>query len=44
MFDGKPYDPGNFEKGEYPGMVTAAEAIAHSLNIATIGLARGGRL
>ncbi len=39
MFDGKPYDPGNFEKGEYPGMVTAAEAIAHSLNIATIGLA-----
>lgn len=39
MFDGKPYDPGNFERGEYPGMVTAAEAIAHSLNIATIGLA-----
>jgi penicillin-binding protein 1B len=39
MFDGKAYDPGNFEKGEYPGMVTAAEAIAHSLNIATIGLA-----
>jgi penicillin-binding protein 1B len=39
MFDGKPYDPGNFDKGEYPGMVTAAQAIAHSLNIATIGLA-----
>jgi penicillin-binding protein 1B len=39
MFDGKPYDPGNFEKGEYPGMVTAAQAIAHSLNIATIDLA-----
>jgi penicillin-binding protein 1B len=39
MFDGKPYDPGNFEKGEYPGMVTAATAIAHSLNIATIDLA-----
>jgi penicillin-binding protein 1B len=39
MFDGKAYDPGNFEKGEYPGMVTAAQAIAHSLNIATIGLA-----
>ncbi len=39
MFDGKPYDPGNFEKGEYPGMVTAAQALAHSLNIATIGLA-----
>jgi penicillin-binding protein 1B len=39
MFDGKAYDPGNFEKGEYPGMVTAPQAIAHSLNIATIGLA-----
>ena len=39
MFDGKPYDPGNFEKGEYPGMVTAAQAITHSLNIATIDLA-----
>jgi penicillin-binding protein 1B len=39
MFDGKPYDPGNFERGEYPGMVTAAQALAHSLNIATIGLA-----
>ena len=39
MFDGKAYDPGNFERGEYPGMVTAAQAIAHSLNIATIGLA-----
>jgi penicillin-binding protein 1B len=39
MFDGKPYDPGNFEKGEYPGMVTAVQAIAHSLNIATISLA-----
>jgi penicillin-binding protein 1B len=40
MYDGKPYTPGNFEKGEYPGMVTAAEAIAHSLNIATISLAQ----
>jgi penicillin-binding protein 1B len=39
MFDGKPYTPGNFEKNEYPGMVTAATAIAHSLNIATISLA-----
>jgi penicillin-binding protein 1B len=39
MFDGKPYDPGNFERGEYPGMVTVAQALAHSLNIATIGLA-----
>ncbi|HEY4381098.1 MAG TPA: transglycosylase domain-containing protein [Acidobacteriaceae bacterium] len=40
MFDGKPYDPGNFERGEFPGMVTAATAIAYSLNIATIGLAQ----
>jgi penicillin-binding protein 1B len=40
MFDGKAYDPGNFEKGEHPGMVTAAEALAHSLNIATIALAQ----
>jgi penicillin-binding protein 1B len=39
MYDGKPYTPGNFEKDEYPGMVTAADAIAHSLNIATISLA-----
>ena len=39
MFDGKPYDPGNFSRGEFPGMVTAATAIAYSLNIATIGLA-----
>ena len=35
-----PYTPGNFEKGEYPGMVTAVEAIEHSLNIATISLAQ----
>ncbi|MGH9595770.1 MAG: transglycosylase domain-containing protein, partial [Edaphobacter sp.] len=40
MFDGKPYTPGNFEKGEYPGMVTAIDAIDHSLNIATISLAQ----
>jgi penicillin-binding protein 1B len=39
MFDGKPYTPGNFDKNEYPGMVTAADALAHSLNIATISLA-----
>lgn len=38
--DGKDYEPGNFEKGEYPGMVPAVEAIAHSLNIATISLAQ----
>ena len=39
MFDGKAYDPGNFSRGEFPGMVPAATAIAYSLNIATIGLA-----
>jgi penicillin-binding protein 1B len=38
--DGKPYVPGNFVKGEYPGMVSAADALAHSLNIATIALAQ----
>jgi penicillin-binding protein 1B len=38
--NGKSYIPGNFEKGEYPGMVIAADAIAHSLNIATIALAQ----
>ncbi len=34
------YTPGNFVRGEYPGMVTAATAIEHSLNIATIALAQ----
>jgi penicillin-binding protein 1B len=38
--DAQPYIPGNFEKGEYPGMVTATDALAHSLNIATIALAQ----
>ncbi len=37
---GQSYTPGNFVKGEYPGMVTAATAIEHSLNIATIALAQ----
>jgi penicillin-binding protein 1B len=40
VFDGKSYTPQNFEKGEYPGMVPAYEAIAHSLNLATINLAQ----
>jgi penicillin-binding protein 1B len=38
--NGQSYIPGNFEKGEYPGMVAAADALAHSLNIATIALAQ----
>jgi len=40
MFEGKPYAPGNFVNGEFPGMVTATDAIDHSLNIATIALAQ----
>lgn len=28
-YDGKTYTPGNFERGEYPGMVTAVAAIEH---------------
>jgi penicillin-binding protein 1B len=39
-FGGKDYTPGNFERGEYPGMVTAVLAIEKSLNIATINLAQ----
>jgi len=38
--NGQSYIPGNFEHGEYPGMVPAADALAHSLNIATIALAQ----
>jgi penicillin-binding protein 1B len=38
--NGQSYTPGNFVKGEYPGMVTAEDALAHSLNIATISLAQ----
>ena len=38
--EGRPYTPGNFERGEYPGMVTAQTALEHSLNIATISLAQ----
>ena len=38
--NGHSYVPGNFVKGEFPGMVTATDAIAHSLNIATIALAQ----
>jgi len=38
--NGQTYMPGNFVRGEYPGMVSAADALAHSLNIATISLAQ----
>ncbi|HZY62060.1 MAG TPA: penicillin-binding transpeptidase domain-containing protein, partial [Edaphobacter sp.] len=38
--NGQSYMPGNMVKGEYPGMVTANEALVHSLNIATIALAQ----
>ncbi|RXH55338.1 transglycosylase domain-containing protein [Granulicella sibirica] len=40
VYDGKSYTPDNFKHGEFPGMVTAADALAHSLNIATIALAQ----
>ena len=38
--NGQSYTPANFVRGEYPGMVTVTQAIDHSLNIATIALAR----
>jgi penicillin-binding protein 1B len=38
--NGQSYTPQNFVRGEFPGMVTAADALAHSLNIATISLAQ----
>lgn len=38
MFDGKPYEPRDF-KNEYHGMVTLREALAHSLNVATVKVA-----
>src|SRR5207237_9049387 len=38
VFDGQPYDPGNF-KQEYHGEVSVRQALAHSLNVATVHLA-----
>ena len=37
-FDNKPYEPGNF-KQEYHGEVTLRQALAKSMNIATIKVA-----
>jgi len=37
-FDGKPYEPGNFEH-EFRGPVTLRQALAHSLNVATVKVA-----
>ncbi len=37
-FDGKPYEPSNF-KQEFHGMVTLREALAHSMNVATVKVA-----
>jgi len=37
-FDGNPYTPNNFEKKFY-GQVTLREALAHSLNVATVKVA-----
>ncbi|MEJ2007870.1 MAG: PBP1A family penicillin-binding protein [Acidobacteriota bacterium] len=38
-FDGRVYTPKNYE-GEYMGLVTVREALAHSLNVATVSLAQ----
>ncbi|PWU04874.1 MAG: penicillin-binding protein 1A [Terriglobia bacterium] len=38
-FDGKPYEPSNF-KHEFHGMVTLREALAHSMNVATVKVAQ----
>ena len=38
FFDGKPYEPRDF-KGEYHGLVTLREALAHSMNVATVKVA-----
>ena len=38
FFDGKPYEPRDF-KNDYHGMVTLREALAHSLNVATVKVA-----
>ena len=38
-FDNKIYEPRNYE-GEYLGLVTVREALAHSLNVATVRLAQ----
>jgi len=38
FFDGKPYEPDNFEH-EFHGTVTLREALAHSLNVATVKVA-----
>jgi penicillin-binding protein 1B len=37
-YDGKPYEPNNFEK-DFRGVVTLRYALAHSLNVATIKVA-----
>ena len=39
QFDGQPYSPGNF-KQEFMGTVTLRQALAHSLNAATVKLAQ----
>jgi penicillin-binding protein 1B len=38
VFNGQTYDPGNF-KQEYHGQVSVRQALAHSLNVATVHLA-----
>jgi penicillin-binding protein 1B len=38
-FDGKPYEPSNF-KHEFHGTVTLRDALAHSMNVATVKVAQ----
>jgi penicillin-binding protein 1B len=38
-FDGKPYEPSNF-KNEFHGEVTLRDALAHSMNVATVKVAQ----
>jgi penicillin-binding protein 1B len=40
VFNGEPYSPHNFDPKDSVGLVTAREALAHSINTATIRLAQ----
>jgi len=39
LFDNRPYQPGNFEQ-DFMGTVTLRQALAHSLNVATVKVAQ----
>ena len=40
LFDGKPYQPGNFHQA-FHGTVTLRQALAHSMNVAAVKVAQG---